>query len=92
MMQNPPHPGPFIRRTCLEPLGLTVAEAAKHLGVTRQTLSRLLNEQCGISPEMAVRLSAAFGRKPETWMRQQIQYDLCQATKKLKSVKITSLV
>ena len=82
MMHNPPHPGPFIRRVCLEPLGLTVTEAADGLGVTRKTLSALLNGHAGISPEMAVRLSRAFGGTPESWLRQQMAYDLWQVNQK----------
>ena len=76
LMHNPPHPGEFIRRQCLEPLGLTVTEAAKGLAVSRNTLSMLLNGRLGISPEMAIRLSQAFGGSPQTWLQQQMQYDL----------------
>jgi len=90
MMHNPPHPGEFIRVTCLEPLKLTVTEAAKGLGVTRQTLSRLLNGECGISTDMAIRLAKAFGGKPETWLNQQIQYELFQANKRMAGVKVSS--
>lgn len=78
-MHDPPHPGAMIRRQCLEPLGLTVTEAAKGLGVSRNTLSMLLNGRLGISPEMAIRLSQGFGGSPESWLRQQMQYDLWQA-------------
>ncbi len=77
-MHDPPHPGAFIRRQCLEPLGLTVTEAAKGLAVSRNTLSMLLNGRLGISPEMAIRLSQAFGGSPESWLQQQMQYDLWQ--------------
>jgi len=77
-MKNPPHPGVVIRYDCLEPLGLTVTEGAKVLGVTRQTLNNLVNGKAGISPEMAVRLSKAFGSTPETWLRMQMTYDLAQ--------------
>ena len=79
LMHNPPHPGGVIRRQCLEPLGLTVTEAAKGLGVSRNTLSMLLNGRLGISPEMAIRLSEAFGGSPESWLQQQMQYDLWHA-------------
>ncbi|MDE0219685.1 MAG: HigA family addiction module antitoxin [Spirochaetaceae bacterium] len=79
LMYDPPHPGAFIRRQCLEPLGLTVTEAAKGLAVSRNTLSLLLNGRLGISPEMAIRLSQAFGGSPESWLQQQMQYDLWQA-------------
>jgi addiction module HigA family antidote len=77
-MKNPPHPGGFILRLCIEPLGLTITEAALALGVTRTTLSELVNERRGISPEMAVRLSQVFGRSAESWLVQQAQYDLAQ--------------
>jgi addiction module HigA family antidote len=75
-MHNPPHPGEIIRDFCIEPLSLTVTEAAKALGVTRKTFSLLLNGRSGISPEMALRLSRVFGRSPEGWLKLQIQYDL----------------
>ena len=75
-MYNPPYPGEIIREFCIEPLGITVTEAAKAIGVTRKTLSALLNGRCGISPEMALRLSKVFGRSPEGWLRLQLQYDL----------------
>jgi addiction module HigA family antidote len=75
-MHNPPHPGEAIRKLCLEPLNLTVSRAAQGLGVTRKTLSQLLNGRAGISPEMAIRLSAAFGGSAESWLQQQLQYDL----------------
>ena len=71
LMHDPPHAGAFIRRQCLEPLGLTVTEAAKGLCVSRNTLSLLLNGRLGISPEMAIRLSEAFGGSPESWLQQQ---------------------
>lgn len=77
-MKNPPHPGGFILRECIEPLGLSITQAAEALGVSRKTLSELVNEKCGISPEMAVRLSKVFGGTPETWLMQQAQYDLAQ--------------
>ena len=75
-MHNPPHPGEIIRELCVEPLGLTVTDAAKALGVTRKTLSTLLNGRAGVSPEMAIRLSKVFGRTPEGWLRLQLQFDL----------------
>lgn len=77
-MKNPPHPGGFIFRECIEPLGLSITQAAEALGVSRKTLSELVNEKSGISPEMAVRLSKVFGSTPETWLMQQAQYDLAQ--------------
>ena len=76
LMHDPPHPGQVIKRQCLAPLQLTVTEAAKGLGVSRNTLSMLLNGRLGISLEMAVRLSQGFGGSPESWLQQQMQYDL----------------
>ena len=78
-MHNPPHPGEILRELCLEPLGLTVTEAAKALGVSRKTLSTILNGRGGISPEMAVRLSLAFSTTAESWLNQQVQFDLWHA-------------
>jgi addiction module HigA family antidote len=77
-MKNPPHPGGFVLRQCIEPLGLTITQAAAALGVTRTTLSELVNQKRGISPEMAVRLSKVFGGSAETWLTQQAHYDLAQ--------------
>ena len=81
-MHSPPHPGEILRELCLEPLGLSVTEAAQALGVSRKTLSSILNGRSGISPEMAVRLSIAFSTTAESWLRQQLQYDLAQAEAK----------
>jgi addiction module HigA family antidote len=78
-MKNPPHPGEIVRNDCIEPLGLTITEAAEGLGVSRKHLSALVNGRAGISPEMAIRLSKAFGGSPESWLTQQMQYDLRQA-------------
>lgn len=75
-MYNPPHPGEIIREFCVEPLNLSVTEAARALGITRKTLSTLLNGRAGVSHEMALRLSRVFGRTPEGWLRLQVQYDL----------------
>ena len=75
-MYNPPHPGEIIREFCIGPLGLTVTDAARSLGVTRKTFSALLNGRSGISPEMALRLSKVFGRSPEGWLKLQLQFDL----------------
>src|SRR5256714_15391347 len=77
-MKNPPHPGSFVLRQCIEPLGLTITDAAAALGVTRTTLSELVNGKRGISPEMAVRLSKVFGGSAEGWLTQQAQYDLAR--------------
>ena len=78
-MHDPPHPGGIVRRQCLEPLGLTVTRAAEGLGVTRQALSELLNGRTGVSVQMAIWLSKAFGSTPETWLGMQMAYDLWQA-------------
>lgn len=78
-MKNPPHPGLTIRHECLEPLGVTVTEGARILGVTRQALSNIVNGKSGISPEMAIRLSKAFGSRPEVWLGMQLDYDLARA-------------
>lgn len=77
-MKNPPHPGRIVRQDCIEPLGLTITEAAKVLGVTRQALNNVVNGKAGISPEMAVRLAKAFGGSAEMWIRLQSNYDLAQ--------------
>ena len=90
-MHNPPHPGEIIRDLCLEPLGLTVTDAAKALGVSRKTLSSILNGRAGISPEMALRLSKAFNTSPEIWLNQQVQYDLWHAKKTSKCIKVKKL-
>jgi addiction module HigA family antidote len=74
-MKNPPHPGRSIRTACLEPLGLSVTEGAEVLGVTRQTLNNVIHGKSGISPQMAIRLSKAFGSTPETWLRMQLACD-----------------
>lgn len=90
-MKNPPHPGEHIRYDCIEPLGLTITEAARHLGVTRQALNNVVNGHSGISPDMAVRLSAAFGGSPEVWLGMQMQYDLARAEKNVDRKKISRL-
>jgi len=77
-MKNPPHPGGVVLRECIEPLGLSITDAASALGVTRNTLSELVNGKCGISPEMAVRLSKVFGGTEDGWLVQQAHYDLAQ--------------
>ena len=78
-MKNPPHPGWSIKDACLEPLELTVTEGAAALGVARHTLSRVINGQAGISPEMSIRLEKAFGGSADSWLRMQAAYDLAQA-------------
>jgi len=87
-MYNPPHPGEIIREFCVEPLNINITEAAKALGVTRNTLSALLNGRAGISPEMALRLSRVFGRSPEGWLKLQLQYDLWKTK---QSIDISNL-
>lgn len=87
-MKSPPHPGEFIREICLEPLNLTITEAAKGLGVSRKALSELLNGHSGISPEMAIRLSIAFGGDPESWLKQQMLFDLSLAQNSAKDLKV----
>jgi addiction module HigA family antidote len=90
-MHNPPHPGEILRGLCLEPLGLSVTEAAQALGVSRKTLSSILNGRSGISPEMAVRLSIAFNTTAESWLRQQLQYDLAHAEAKRRTFQVKKL-
>jgi addiction module HigA family antidote len=90
-MHNPPHPGEVIRGLCLEPLDISVTDAAEALGVSRKTLSAILNGRAGISPEMALRLSIAFGTSPESWMNQQTQYDLWLAKKDKKRLRVKRL-
>jgi len=90
-MHNPPHPGAVLRKLCIEPLGLTITETAKALGVSRKTLSAILNERARISPEMAVRLSIAFGTSAESWLNQQVQFDLWQAERKRKKLRVKPL-
>ena len=87
-MHNPPHPGGIVRRQCLEPLGLSVTGAAEHLGVARQSLSELVNERSGVSVDMAIRLSKAFGSTPETWLGMQMAYDLWQARSRIDDIKV----
>lgn len=87
-MENPPHPGGIVRRQCLDPLGLSVTEAAAGLGVTRQALSDLVNERAGISVEMAIRLSKAFGSSPETWLGMQMAYDLWQVRARTREIEV----
>ena len=88
-MKNPPHPGRSIRTACLEPLGLSVTEGAKVLGVTRQTLTKVINGKPGISPTMAIRLTKAFGSTPETWLRMQRAFDLAAASKEASHITVS---
>ena len=91
-MKNPPHPGVVVFEECIEPLGLTITDAAAALGVTRNTLSELVNGKRGISPEMAVRLSKVFGGDAESWLVQQAQYDLAQVRADRLKLKRLELV
>jgi addiction module HigA family antidote len=90
-MHNPPHPGEVLKTLCLDPLGLTVTEVARSLGVSRKTLSGILNGRAGISPEMAVRLSIAFGTSAESWLNQQLQYDLWHAERNRNRLRVSKL-
>jgi antitoxin HigA-1 len=90
-MHNPPHPGEILKELCLEPLGLTVTRAAEALGVSRKTLSAILNGRAGISPEMAIRLSMAFDTSAESWLNQQTQYDLWLARQNQQVIKVERL-
>lgn len=87
-MKNPAHPGRIVKSACLEPLGLSITAGAKVLGVTRQTLTKVVNGRSGISPEMAIRLSKAFGSTAETWLRMQLAYDLAQARRDENKIKV----
>jgi addiction module HigA family antidote len=90
-MHEPPHPGEVLRELYLEPLGLTVTETAKRLGVTRKTLSELVNGHSGISPEMALRIGAATKTTPESWLNMQMYYELWQTRKTKKKLKVKRL-
>jgi len=87
-MKYPAHPGRIVRSACLEPLGLSVTEGAKVLGVSRQALNNVINGKSGISPEMAIRLTKAFGSTEETWLRMQVAYDLAAARKNESKIKV----
>jgi addiction module HigA family antidote len=87
-MKNPPHPGHHVKLDCLDPLRLSVTRGAEILGVSRLTLSNLVNGKNGISPEMAIRLSKAFGGSAEVWLRMQMAYDLAQAEKSAGRIKV----
>ena len=87
-MHNPPHPGEIVRHECLVPLGLTVTRAAQGLGVTRQALSDLVNGKAGVSVEMAIRLSKAFGSTPRTWLGMQTAYDLWHARERAEHIEV----
>jgi addiction module HigA family antidote len=88
MMKNPVHPGEIVKHDCIEALGLTVSKAAAVLGVARPTLSKVINGRAAISPEMAIRLSKAFGSQPEIWLKMQLTYDLAQAQRLASGIKV----
>ena len=90
-MHNPPHPGEILKALCLNPMGLTVSEAAKALDVSRNTLSAILNRRANITPEMALRLAIAFDTTPESWLMQQIQYDLWRTLQRRKRLRVERL-
>jgi len=87
-MKNPAHPGRIVKHDCLEPLGLSIAAGAKILGVSRQALNNVVTGKSGISPEMAIRLTKAFGSTEETWLRMQLAYDLAIARKDESKIKV----
>jgi addiction module HigA family antidote len=88
-MKKPVHPGRIVRQDCLDPLGLSVTAGATVLGVSRQALNNVVNEKAGISPEMAIRLSKAFGSTAETWLALQSAFDLAAARRNESSIKVT---
>ena len=91
-MKDPPHPGLSVRHDCLEPLGLSVTEAARKLGVSRKQLSNVVNGRSVISPEMAIRLDRAFGGDAATWSQMQAAYDLAQAVSRADSIEVERVV
>jgi addiction module HigA family antidote len=90
-MHNPPHPGEVLKSLCLDPMKLTVTQAARALGVSRKTLYSIVNGRSGVTPEMAVRLSIAFDTSAESWLDQQLEYDLWHAEKRRKKLHVTRL-
>jgi addiction module HigA family antidote len=90
-MHNPPHPGEVIKELCLEPLNMTVIEFAEALGVSQQNLSAILNSRASITPEIAIQLGKALGTSPESWLNQQMQYDLWQAEKTIGNIEVKRL-
>jgi len=87
-MKTPPHPGRIVRQECLEALALSVTDGAKALGVSRNALSELVNERRGVSPEMAIRLSKAFGSTAAAWAGLQLAYDMAQAMQHADGIKV----
>ena len=90
-MHNPPHPGEFIRETYIEPFDLSIRSLADNLGVAASTLARVVSERSAVSPEMALRLSKALGRSPESWLAMQDNYDLWQAKKSADLAKVRKI-
>jgi len=91
-MKNPPHPGRIVKQECLDPLSLSITKGADMLGVGRVTLSNLVNGKNGVSPEMAIRISKAFGSSPEVWLGLQMDYDLAKAERNTKNIKVKRAV
>jgi antitoxin HigA-1 len=87
-VKNPVHPGRVVRHDCIEAVGLSITKAAEVLGVSRQALNNIVNERAGISPDMAIRLSKAFGSTPETWLQMQLAYDLAEARRHEGKIKV----
>jgi addiction module HigA family antidote len=90
-IKNPPHPGVSVRHDCIEPLGLTITEAAEALGVTRRTLNNLVNSNSGISADTAIRLDKAFGGRAETWLRLPMAYHHAQARQREADIDVKPL-
>ncbi len=91
-MHNPPHPGEILKELYLDPLNLSISEVAKGIGVSRKSLSEVINGKFGISPGMAIRLAAAFSTTPESWLNLQQQFDLWKEEKKHKKLKVTVFI
>jgi antitoxin HigA-1 len=88
MMKDPVHPGIIVKHECIDELGLSITKAASVLGVARPTLSRVINGRAAVSPEMAIRLSKAFGSRPEAWLKMQLAFDLAQANRLAGKIKV----
>ncbi|MGE0086899.1 MAG: HigA family addiction module antitoxin [Desulfococcaceae bacterium] len=92
IMHNPPHPGEILKSLCIDPLGLSITEASEALGVSRKKLSDILKGRAPVTPDMAVRLSIAFETTAESWMNQQVQYDLYHAAQHIDKMRVRKLV
>jgi addiction module HigA family antidote len=88
-MKNPPHPGQIIKIDCLPDLNMTVGAAARALGVSRQTLDKIINGRGGVTPDMAIRFEKVFGSSAETWLRMQLAHDLAQARQREQRILAT---